>query len=336
VPAAEAVEFLLRGGGLARMIGTDTCPCFVVSREISAPNFFDHLIRHVEAIDSTTREHIAFIVFYGDSSQVLARAGGTYERYQYTRAMLESVSFSRQQRTEFDETYAELFRRSPEAGSARLCHPHDALYQRVDGDVCAARIRYDVADGWGKNLYEYLAEVYGKKAHFCMLFVSASYATNPWTKHELRSAQERAFLQNREYILPVLLDDTELPGMAKTDAYLDLRRITAEEVADAVAKKRECSPRRLPKRERLGETTRLLKPANSKDDRVISSLEGDSRGPSSRVVRSRSGTFVHCLLYKELSRCSYGLRHETLIVHSPLQSKPIPGDNEALLSTYAF
>jgi len=87
VPAAEAIEFLLRGGGLARMIGADACACFVVSREIRAADFFDHLIRHVETIDSTTREHIAFIVFYGGSSQVLARAGGSYVPSQIEHAL---------------------------------------------------------------------------------------------------------------------------------------------------------------------------------------------------------------------------------------------------------
>jgi hypothetical protein len=97
--------------------------------------------------------------------------------------------------------------------------------------------RYDEADSWGNNLYEYLAEVYGKKAHFCLLFLSTSYAAKPWTIHERRHAQERAFLENREYILPVRLDDTEVPGILKTIAYLDLRRITPEDIADAVAKK---------------------------------------------------------------------------------------------------
>ena len=97
--------------------------------------------------------------------------------------------------------------------------------------------RYEEADSWGKDLYEYLAEVYGKKAHFCLLFLSAAYAAKPWTIHERRHAQARAFSENREYILPVRLDDTEIPGIPKTIAYLDLRQLKPQDVADAVAKK---------------------------------------------------------------------------------------------------
>jgi hypothetical protein len=55
---------------------------------------------------------------------------------------------------------------------------------------------------WGKNLYEYVTDIYQNKARFCVVFLSRDYAKKLWTKHELKSMQARAFRDSREYILP--------------------------------------------------------------------------------------------------------------------------------------
>jgi len=85
---------------------------------------------------------------------------------------------------------------------------------------------------WGKDLYEYLADLYTNKARFCVMFLSAHYAKKMWTNHERRNAQARAFRESREYILPLRLDDTEIPGVVATVGYLDLRHTSIEAVAD--------------------------------------------------------------------------------------------------------
>ena len=88
------------------------------------------------------------------------------------------------------------------------------------------RVFYDTfeqANLWGKNLYEHLHEVYSKKARFCIVLVSRSYAAKMWTVHERRAAQDRALQErDREYILPVRVDDTELPGLPRSIAYLSM------------------------------------------------------------------------------------------------------------------
>lgn len=96
---------------------------------------------------------------------------------------------------------------------------------------------WEKADLWGRNLYQHLADVYSKKARYCVLFISAAYAKKAWTRHEMQAAQERAFRENEAYILPVRIDDTALPGIGETVAYLDLRRETIEEVAKIAVKK---------------------------------------------------------------------------------------------------
>jgi len=96
---------------------------------------------------------------------------------------------------------------------------------------------YEKASLWGKDLYQHLNEVYQKQARYCVIFLSASYRAKLWTNHELKSAQARAFAESREYILPVRLDDTEVPGVLETAAYIDLRSTEVEKLADLLEAK---------------------------------------------------------------------------------------------------
>jgi len=84
------------------------------------------------------------------------------------------------------------------------------------------------ADLWGKDLYGYFAELFSKRARYCLIIISSNYARKVWTRHELRAAQERALkesAESREYILPLRLDDTELSGVFSTTGYVDWREI---------------------------------------------------------------------------------------------------------------
>ena len=96
---------------------------------------------------------------------------------------------------------------------------------------------FERAQLWGKDLYVDLSSVYRDLARYCVVVMSKHYAQKPWTNHERRSAQARAFEEDREYILPVRLDDTEIPGILLTAGYLDLRSMTIEEIYQALVKK---------------------------------------------------------------------------------------------------
>ncbi|MFC2947659.1 toll/interleukin-1 receptor domain-containing protein [Virgibacillus sediminis] len=93
------------------------------------------------------------------------------------------------------------------------------------------------SDLWGKDLYQHLAEVYSSKAKYCIIFVSAHYLKKSWTKHELKSAQSRSFQQDQEYILPIKLDDSEVPGLPITLGYLDARQMNTEELLKIILDK---------------------------------------------------------------------------------------------------
>ncbi|MFN6568915.1 TIR domain-containing protein [Dendronalium sp. ChiSLP03b] len=96
---------------------------------------------------------------------------------------------------------------------------------------------YEQADLWGKDLYQHLQTVYRDKALFTVVFISEAYAKKLWTRHELEQMQARAFEENREYILPLKIDDTIIPGINKTTGYIDLRSTTLEEVGELLEKK---------------------------------------------------------------------------------------------------
>lgn len=94
---------------------------------------------------------------------------------------------------------------------------------------------YEEAQLWGKNLYTYLSEVYQKQARFCVMFLSQSYAQKLWTNHEREAAQARAFEENKEYILPIRLDETKIPGIPPTIGYQ--KWSNADSIADIIIKK---------------------------------------------------------------------------------------------------
>lgn len=96
---------------------------------------------------------------------------------------------------------------------------------------------FEEVDLWGTNLYETLDAIYRLKANYCVVFLSRHYAARVWTNHERRAAQARALMENREYILPVRLDDTEIPGLTATVGYLDFDKVGHEGLVKATLEK---------------------------------------------------------------------------------------------------
>ncbi len=96
---------------------------------------------------------------------------------------------------------------------------------------------YEAADLWGKDLVDHLAEIYSKKARYCAMFISHNYPLKKWTKLERKYAQERAFRDANEYILPIRLDDTEVPGITETTGYRDIRQHSMESIVSLLEQK---------------------------------------------------------------------------------------------------
>jgi hypothetical protein len=87
---------------------------------------------------------------------------------------------------------------------------------------------------WGKDLYSDLTDLYRDKAQFCIMLISQHYASKVWPTQERRAAQARALSQSAEYILPIRLDETEVPGLLPTTMCLRWDQETGSTIASAV------------------------------------------------------------------------------------------------------
>lgn len=93
------------------------------------------------------------------------------------------------------------------------------------------------ADLWGKDLIAHLADVYENQARYCIMFISKHYPLKRWTNFERTHIQARAFRDTNEYILPIRLDDAEVPGIAETLAHRDIRQHSLESIAYSLEQK---------------------------------------------------------------------------------------------------
>lgn len=90
---------------------------------------------------------------------------------------------------------------------------------------------------WGRNLYDYLSDVYQNKALYTIMFISKHYAGKLWPTHERQSMQARAFQEHQEYVLPARFDDTQIPGVLPTVGYISLVNRPPQEFVKLIHKK---------------------------------------------------------------------------------------------------
>lgn len=96
---------------------------------------------------------------------------------------------------------------------------------------------FEEANLWGRNLYDYLSDIYMNKALYTIMFISEHYANKLWTTLERQSMQARAFQEKQEYILPARFDDTIIPGVPPTIGYILLVDRTPEQLVEVIHKK---------------------------------------------------------------------------------------------------
>ncbi len=96
---------------------------------------------------------------------------------------------------------------------------------------------FEEANLWGKNLYDYLSDIYMNKALYTIMFISEHYAKKLWTSHERLAMQARAFQESQEYILPARFDETAIPGVLPTVGYISLVDRTPERFVEVIHKK---------------------------------------------------------------------------------------------------
>jgi hypothetical protein len=93
------------------------------------------------------------------------------------------------------------------------------------------------AEQWGEDLYVFFDDIFRKKARFAVAFISRDYVEKVWPRHEAKSAQARALMQDTPYLLPVRLDNSELPGLRPTVGYIDARLVGQDRLFEILLEK---------------------------------------------------------------------------------------------------
>jgi len=162
-------------------------------------------------------------------------------------------SFARPEKRRAEEIAGRVLARTPKAVAARKEDPNFdvaisfAGTERMHAEELANIVkaagfevfydRFFPEDLWGKNLVEFFHEIYSMRSRYCVIFVSNEYLNREWTVHERRSAQERMLKEKgNEYILPIKVEDVELPGIPTTIGYLPIG-IGIDKIAEALLKK---------------------------------------------------------------------------------------------------
>ena len=81
----------------------------------------------------------------------------------------------------------------------------------IDRGIKVFYDKYEKHSLWGRNLYEHLTTVYKNKSKLCLMIISEYYNQKQWTEVERKAAQARAIEENKEYILPMITDNSDLP-----------------------------------------------------------------------------------------------------------------------------
>lgn len=97
--------------------------------------------------------------------------------------------------------------------------------------------RFEEANLWGRDLTEAFDEIFLHGARFVVMFLSHAYGVKVWPTYERRAAVEAAMTRNEAYILPVRFDDTDIPGIRNTVAYVDARQRSPQELVQLILRR---------------------------------------------------------------------------------------------------
>ncbi|WP_278994877.1 toll/interleukin-1 receptor domain-containing protein [Prevotella melaninogenica] len=120
--------------------------------------------------------------------------------------------------------------------------------------------KFEEANLWGKNLYDYLSDIYANKAYYIIMFISKNYCNKLWTNHERVAMQSRAFQEeHQEYILPAKFDDTKIPSLPPTVGYISLEDKQPADFCEIILKKLILSGRTVPSELTRSNSSSLIK-----------------------------------------------------------------------------
>ena len=96
---------------------------------------------------------------------------------------------------------------------------------------------FETVELWGRSGVEAFHDAFARESVYVVMFISAAYVSKAWPKHERRSAFSRMIHEQREYVLPVRFDNSDVPGLAADTIYLSARDYTPNQLAEMISNK---------------------------------------------------------------------------------------------------
>ncbi len=90
---------------------------------------------------------------------------------------------------------------------------------------------------WGKDLSDEFRKRYGEETRYVVPLISKNYVVKDWTDFEFTIARREARRRTEVFILPVKLDDTALPGLRSSIAYLPLKDLGVGGIVEEILRK---------------------------------------------------------------------------------------------------
>jgi hypothetical protein len=90
---------------------------------------------------------------------------------------------------------------------------------------------------WGRNLPEYLHDVYYSRSDYCIMFISNDYISKMWPSFEGKCANARDIEEFGNYILPVVFEGAKMPGMDPEKKYLSASKYSPIQIAEIFIKR---------------------------------------------------------------------------------------------------
>lgn len=104
----------------------------------------------------------------------------------------------------------------------------------IDRGVRVFYDEFETANLWGKNLVEHFLWLYSEGAKYFVPIVSEHYLKKAWPRAENRSAQSRQLEEDAEYVLPIQIDDSKLPGLPSTISSVSVQQYELAQIADMI------------------------------------------------------------------------------------------------------
>jgi hypothetical protein len=114
---------------------------------------------------------------------------------------------------------------------------------------------------WGQDLRVLLGQIYSTDAEYMAIFLSEAYPERDWTEFEVSVGKAASKKRTQEYLLPIIVDDVKIVGIADTIGHVDLRKTSITQAADMLVEK---VMRKADERQSTGDDDVMVIPAATK------------------------------------------------------------------------